>query len=144
MRVQSVTGENMSQKVFDYRTQEQLGINTGLDKLNPEQIQQLGEALRQIRQESQQQAAERSLKWFYAAIVPVLKDFASTTESVLELREMAGNIVEAGLRNQVGYDITDAARCMKTVMMLAVHTEIGAKDNEVLLTLTFDCNEMLE
>ena len=26
MRVQSVTGENMSQKVFDYRTQEQLGL----------------------------------------------------------------------------------------------------------------------
>ena len=116
MRVQSVTGENMSQKVFDYRTQEQLGINTGLDKLNPEQIQQLGEALRQIRQESQQQAAERSLKWFYAAVVPVLKDFASTTESVLELREMAGNIVEAGLRNRIGYDITKNARCMKMVM----------------------------
>ena len=143
MRVQSVTGENMSQKVFDYRTQEQLGISTELDKLNPEQMQQLGEALRQIRQESQQQAAERSLKWFYAAVVPVLKDFASTTESVLELREMAGNIVEAGLRNRIGYDITKNARCMKMVMGLAVHMEIGVKGEEVLLTLTFDCNEMI-
>ena len=129
---------------YDYRSGWDPELDGQLDTLSSEERKRLDKALRQIRQESQQQAAERSLKWFYAAVVPVLKDFASTTESVLELREMAGNIVEAGLRNQVGYDITDTARCMKTVMMLAVHTEIGAKDNEVLLTLTFDCNEMLE
>ena len=129
---------------YDYRSGWDPELDGQLDTLSSEERKRLDKAVQQIRQESQQQAAERSLKWFYAAVVPVLKDFASTTESVLELREMAGNIVEAGLRNQVGYDITDTARCMKTVMMLAVHTEIGAKDNEVLLTLTFDCNEMLE
>ena len=114
-----------------------------LDTLSSEERKRLDKAVQQIRQESQQQAAERSLKWFYTAIVPVLKDFASTTESVLELWEMAGNIVEAGLRNRIGYDITKNARCMKTVMGLAVHMEIGVKGEEVLLTLTFDCNEMI-
>ena len=128
---------------YDYRSGWDPELDGQFDTLSSEERKRLNKAVQQIRQESQQQAAERSLKWFYAAVVPVLKDFASTTESVLELREMAGNIVEAGLRNQVGYDITDAARCMKTVLMLAVHTEIGVKDNEVLLTLTFDCNEMM-
>lgn len=128
---------------YDYRSGRDPELDGQFDTLSSEERKRLNKAVQQIRQESQQQAAERSLKWFYAAVVPVLKDFASTTESVLELREMAGNIVEAGLRNQVGYDITDAARCMKTVLMLAVHTEIGVKDNEVLLTLTFDCNEMM-
>ena len=128
---------------YDYRSGWDPEFDGQFDTLSSEERKRLNKAVRQIRQESQQQAAERSLKWFYASVVPVLKDFASTTESVLELREMMGNIVEAGLRNQVGYDITDAARCMKTVLMLAVHTEIGVKDNEVLLTLTFDCNEMM-
>lgn len=128
---------------YDYRSGWDPELDGQLDTLSSEERKRLDKAVQQIRQESQQQAAERSLKWFYTAIVPVLKDFASTTESVLELREMAGNIVEAGLRNRIGYDITKNARCMKMVMGLAVHMEIGVKGEEVLLTLTFDCNEMI-
>ena len=128
---------------YDYRSGWDPELDGQLDTLSSEERKRLDKAVQQIRQESQQQAAERSLKWFYTPIVPVLKDFASTTESVLELREMAGNIVEAGLRNRIGYDITKNARCMKTVMGLAVHMEIGVKGEEVLLTLTFDCNEMI-
>ena len=51
MRVQSVTGENMSRKVFDYRAQEQMEIDVQFDQLDTEQKRRLNEALEQIQQE---------------------------------------------------------------------------------------------
>ncbi len=52
MRVQSVTGENMSRKVFDYRAQEQMEIDVQFDQLDTEQKRRLNEALEQIQQET--------------------------------------------------------------------------------------------
>ena len=56
MRVQSVTGENMSRKVFDYRAQEQMEIDVQFDQLDTEQKRRLNEALEQIQQETAQEA----------------------------------------------------------------------------------------
>ena len=82
MRVQSVTGENMSRKVFDYRAQEQMEIDVQFDQLDTEQKRRLNEALEQIQQETAQAAAERAVRWAYETTVPVLQKFAEKGSSL--------------------------------------------------------------
>ena len=79
MRVQSVTGENMSRKVFDYRAQEQMEIDVQFDQLDTEQKRRLNKALEQIQQETAQAAAERAVRWGYETAVPILMSARATS-----------------------------------------------------------------
>lgn len=128
---------------YDRLSQNCLELDKEIDTLTKSERQQLTEAMKQIRLETARMAIKHSQMWFKEAILPVLQHYAEVSESVLELREMTGNIIEAAFRNQIGYDIPEDSLCMKMVMGLAVHTEIGIIDNEVMLTLTFDCTRML-
>lgn len=110
--------------------------------LGKEERQQLQAAMKKIQEESCQKAAERSKEWFQEAVIPVLKDFAEITESVMTVKQMEGSIYEIILKNPYGYDITEDSRRLRAMMELAVHMEIGIRDNEVILALTFDCSRM--
>lgn len=142
MKMYSATEENTFQETFDFSAREPMEIDEEFDKLNLQQKAKLNEALKQIRQGDERTAAEHSQKWFKRAVIPVLKDFAEITESVMTVKEMDGSIYEVILKNPYGYDITEDSRNLRAMMGLAVHMSIGIRDNEVILTLTFDCSRM--
>lgn len=143
MKMHSVTEENAFQEIFDFSLQEPLGIDAEFDKLNLQQRIKLNEALKQIRQENARTAAERSKEWFQEAVIPVLKDFAEITESVMTVKQMEGSIYEIILKNPYGYDITEDSRSLRIMMGLAVHIGIEMRNGEVILALTYDCSKSL-
>lgn len=143
MRVQSVTGENMSRKVFDYRAQEQLEIDVQFDKLDTEQRRRLNEALEQIQQETAQAAAERAVNWIYEMALPILQRYAEGSSSLLTVEVQEGNLVIAELRNDKGLYLRGEDAVLKSVLALAAFAEVSVKDNEIVLSLTFD-GEKLE
>lgn len=138
MRVQSVTGENMSRKVFDYRAQEQMEIDVQFDQLDTEQKRRLNEALEQIQQETAQAAAERAVRWAYETTVPVLQKFAEKGSSLMTVEIQEGNLLTVELRNNWNFHILGEDAALKSVLSLAVFAEVSAQDGEVVLSLTFD------
>ena len=143
MRVQSVTGENMSRKVFDYRAQEQMEIDVQFDQLDTEQKRRLNEALEQIQQETAQAAAERAVRWAYETAVPVLRKFAEKGSSLMTVEMQEGNLLMVELRNGWSFHMLGEDTALKSVLALAAFTEVSAQDGEVVLSLTFD-GEKLE
>lgn len=111
--------------------------------LGKEERQQLQAAMKKIQEESCQKAAERSKEWFQKAVIPVLKDFAEITESVMTVKQMEGSIYEIILKNPYGYDITEDSRSLRIMMGLAVHIGIEMRNGEVILALTYDCSKSL-
>lgn len=138
MRVQSVTGENMSRKVFDYRAQEQMELDVQFDKLDAEQKRRLNKALEQIQQETAQAAAERAVRWVYETAVPVLQKFAEKGSSLMTVEIQEGNLLTVELRNNWNFHILGEDAALKSVLSLAVFAEVSAQDGEVVLSLTFD------
>lgn len=138
MRVQSVTGENMSRKVFDYRAQEQMEIDVQFDQLDTEQKRRLNEALEQIQQETAQAAAERAVRWAYETTVPVLQKFAEKGSSLMTVEIQEGNLLTVELRNNWNFHILGEDAALKSVLSLVVFAEVSAQDGEVVLSLTFD------
>lgn len=138
MRVQSVTGENMSRKVFDYRAQEQMEIDVQFDQLDTEQKRRLNEALEQIQQETAQAAAERAVRWAYETTVPVLRKYAEKGSSLMTVEIQEGNLLTVELRNNWNFHILGEDAALKSVLSLAVFAEVSAQDGEVVLSLTFD------
>lgn len=130
-------------EIYDYREDGPLGLDIKFEELSNDERKQLNEALEQIRQETARTAAEHSQMWFKGAVIPVLKDFAELTESVMTVKEMDGSIYEIVLKNPYGYDITEDSRNMRAMMGLAVHIGIDMKDDEVILALTYDCSKSL-
>ena len=143
MRVQSVTGENMSRKVFDYRAQEQMEIDVQFDQLDIEQKRRLNKALEQIQQETAQAAAERAVRWGYETAVPILRRYAEGSGSLLTVEVQEGNLVIAELRNDKGLYLRGEDVALKSVLALAAFAEVSTQDGEVVLSLTFD-GEKLE
>ena len=143
MRVQSVTGENMSRKVFDYRAQEQMEIDVQFDQLDTEQKRRLNKALEQIQQETAQAAAERAVRWVYETAVPILRRYAEGSGSLLTVEVQEGNLVIAELRNDKGLYLRGEDVALKSVLALAAFAEVSTQDGEVVLSLTFD-GEKLE
>lgn len=138
MRVQSVTGENISRKVFNYREQEQLELDVQFDKLDAEQKRRLNKALEQIQQETAQAAAERAVRWAYETTVPVLQKFAEKGSSLMTVEIQEGNLLTVELRNNWNFHILGEDAALKSVLSLAVFAEVSAQDGEVVLSLTFD------
>ena len=138
MRVQSVTGENMSRKVFDYRAQEQMEIDVQFDQLDTEQKRRLNEDLEQIQQETAQAAAERAVRWAYETTVPVLQKFAEKGSSLMTVEIQEGNLLTVELRNNWNFHILGEDAALKSVLSLVVFAEVSAQDGEVVLSLTFD------
>lgn len=143
MRVQSVTGENISRKVFNYREQEQLELDVQFDKLDAEQKRRLNKALEQIQQETAQAAAERAVRWVYETAVPILGRYAEGSGSLLTVEVQEGNLVIAELRNDKGLYLRGEDVALKSVLALAAFAEVSTQDGEVVLSLMFD-GEKLE
>lgn len=128
-------------QTFDYRPLECLEIDTEFDKLNLEQRKRLDEALKQIKEETEQIVAEYAKEWIYATILPILKNYAEENRSLLAVRSKGNNLIMAELRCAAGFHIAEKHFALKTIFGLARHIEICTHDEEVALLLTFDCTK---
>lgn len=143
MKRYSTMDETASRKVFDYRGQGQLEIDAEFDRLTTEQKRRLNEAMKQIRQETRQAAAERAVNWIYETAVPVLQRYAEGSSLLLTVEVQEGNLVIAELRNDKGLYLRGEDVALKSVLALAAFAEVSVKDKEIVLSLTFD-REKLE
>lgn len=85
---------------YDYRNHGYLELDYQYDELSNEERRRLNEAMKEIRQQTQQEAEEQARKWLYEAVVPILKNYAEASESML-LIEDKGSAVIASLVNDV-------------------------------------------
>lgn len=130
-------------QIFDYRTEERLEIDTQFSALNLEQKRRLNEAMKQIQQETAQEAAERAVNWIYEAAVPVLKKIAERGGSLMTVERQEGNLLIVELRNDKGLYFLGEDVALKSVLNLAAYVELNVQESEAVLSLTFD-GEKLE
>ena len=129
---------------YDYRPTGYLELDTNFDSLNNEERQQLNEAMKQIQEQYRQESVKRAREWVDAAVIPILMSFASETESLLNLEELEDQTIVAEIRNGYGYTLTDANRQFKSILGLADHIDIMRRDEDIILTLVFDYNSMIQ
>ena len=142
MKAQSSMDKNDVRQIFDFRTEEPLEIDTEFDRLDPEQKRRLNEAMKQIQQETRRQAEECSANWLKDMVMPVLKAYARRNSSLLEIEMQDDNLVIAELKNIYGFDLLESSRAMKAVLGLAGHIEVKAEQDQIVLSLIFDCSKM--
>lgn len=137
-----IINETPSYQTFDYRTEEIFEIDAEFDKLDTEQKKRLNAALKQIKEERAREAAECSKKWIYSAILPVLKNFAKESRSLLTIKMQENGLIIADLKNDCGFHISGEYIPVKSILNMAAHIEIGMRDGSIVLSLTYDCARM--
>ncbi len=132
-------------KRYDYSTEaDDLDITAELDIMTVKERKAAAQAIRRIRQNGCAVRIDRSRSWFNAALLPVLRDFAEMTASVLEISSDDAPIFTAVLKNRTGWDITESCRMMRMAFHMADYIRISAETDTVVLTLVFDCEKYVE
>ncbi|MCB7067687.1 hypothetical protein LI031_27945 [Enterocloster citroniae] len=130
-------------EIYDYREQKDYfeEASLKLDSFNNKQMKIASEAIDKIAIETEQTSQEFWLNWFDNAILPVLRDFAEMTTSLLEIEKNA-YLITATLCSQNSIDFTK--NCMaRLALFSAAHIEIDKCSDGVSLCLSFDYNKYI-
>lgn len=130
---------------YDYRS---LGndfdtASCKLDTFNAKQLRQAIQAIESIEADTARDNRVYWGQWFNNALVPVLKDFAEMTGSLLRLdMDLEMGILTAEIINPQSLDITES--CMiRTAIFTASNITIDTNENGVVLVLIFDSNKYI-
>lgn len=130
---------------YDYRS---LGndfdtASRKLDTFNTKQLRQAIQAIEVIEADAAHDNRVYWGQWFNNALMPVLKDFAEMTGSLLQVdMNLEMGILTAEIINPEGLDITES--CMlRTAIFTATHITIDTNENGVVLVLIFDSNKYI-
>lgn len=129
---------------YDYRvkTEEIERIGIQLDSLTEKQLQKIVEAVEAKEQSEEEEYLASTKVYFTNVILPVLQEYAKTTYSLLQIKENEKySSVEVIFKNQRGFELTESCNCMRSLLVLANHIEIGMEDGLVQLTFLFDQKE---
>ena len=97
-----------------------------------------GEAVRNIRETAQLAQFERYNAWFDHTLLPIFKEYAQMTSSLLQIERDNGTI-DVLFRNSGGLDITENCKGMYMALMIAVHIFMDSDAGDAVLALTYDC-----
>ena len=111
-----------------------------VDNLTNSEMEELLEAFETIIANSKAKKNETSENYFNISVLPVLKDFAELTGSILEILRDEHNIITATFKNARRIDLTESCVCMKMVLNAASHITVDREGEYTTLTLIFDCN----
>ena len=111
-----------------------------VDNLTNAEMEELIETFNTIKANSKTKKAETSENYFNIAILPVLKDFAELTSSILEIEKDDNHIITASFKNTRRMDITESCVCMKMILNAASHITVDREGEFTTLTFIFDCN----
>ena len=109
-----------------------------LDTLSKCEITAALQAISEAKQTNRKENERKSSQWFEVAILPVLKDFAEMTSSILEIDRPQPAYFVATLSNEYGFDITESCRAMRFLLNFSNHIGISKIEKNVILTLMFD------
>lgn len=109
-----------------------------VDTLNGTEITAAIQAISEAKQISLKKSEEQISQWFDAAILPILKEFAEMTASVLEIERPQNTYFIATLSHSQEFDITESCRAMRFILAFSNHIGINSTDGITTLTLIFD------
>lgn len=131
-------------ETYDFRNTEiqerQEQFMQEVDNLTNSEMEELLEAFETIIANSKAKKNETSENYFNISVLPVLKDFAELTGSILEILRDEHNIITATFKNARRIDLTESCVCMKMVLNAASHITVDREGEYTTLTLIFDCN----
>ena len=134
----------MIEETFDFRESVGENIYVKVDTLNKNELKKIYEHLDSVQEEVAQEAVDHSIDYAYNALLPIIKDFAFLTSSLLEVhQEDDRSIVEFCLKNENGFDITESCRAMLALLVMAVNVEFSIVENETQLRPVFDCRNII-
>ena len=131
-------------ETYDFRNTEiqerQEQFMQEVDNLTNSEMEELLEAFETIIANSKAKKNETSENYFNISVLPVLKDFAELTGSILEILRDEHNIITATFKSARRIDLTESCVCMKMVLNAASHITVDREGEYTTLTLIFDCN----
>lgn len=82
---------------YDYTANVDLARNVPeeLDRLTNKEMIALHEAIQRIRQDTEIEATTKHMEWFDTAILPVLKEYAEQTSSILDIERDREMLIQA-------------------------------------------------
>lgn len=127
---------------YDYTQTPLIGddISIEIDRFNNRQLKELKEDVDRIKREERLENRKNGNKWFDSALLPVLKDFAELTASLLEIERDDNGIITVAFRNKEGIDITESCKYMRIALFAASNISVDCDDEKAILALVFDCN----
>lgn len=108
-----------------------------MDMLNRSQLEAVSEFVMELKKRGEHEAHNQFGQWFDAALLPVFKNFAALTYSVLEISRTPVDIT-AAFRNPRGVDFSDECRSMKTAFCMAGHVYLQKEGDDVVLGMVFN------
>lgn len=131
---------------FDFRVSNELveNANATIDRLSSRELIKLSKVAENIYQTQKQDQIKKAKEYFDVAILPLLKDFAEMSGSLLyiEERDEKGSI-QAIFKNSAGFDITESCKLMRNAIFVSNAIGIMSEENESVLSLVYDYNEMI-
>lgn len=112
-----------------------------LDRLTNKEMIAVHEAIQQIKQNTETEATTKHMEWFDTAILPVLKEYAEQTSSILDIERDRETLIQATLRNACGLDISSDSHCLYIAIMSTVHLSVDVENGDPVLVLTYDLKE---
>lgn len=115
-----------------------------LDNLKRAEVVAALNAINETQKSRFAQVQSNYRNWFDAAILPLLKDFAEMTSSILEIDAQSETYIIATIKNEYRIDITESCRAIRSLLILAEHISIDLEDGMILLSLDYKCPNMIE
>mgnify|MGYP006972061146 FL=1 len=109
-----------------------------LDCMSEKELEMAREAVRNMRETALLARYERYNIWFDHTLLPIFKEYAQMTSSLLQVERDSGTI-DVLFRNSSGLDITENCKGMYMAFMMAVHIFIDSDGGDAILALTYDC-----
>ena len=109
-----------------------------LDCMSEKELEMAREAVRNIRETALLAQYERHNIWFAHTLLPIFKEYAQMTSSLLQVERDSGTI-DVLFRNSSGLDITENCKGMYMAFMMAVHIFMDSDGGDAILALTYDC-----
>ena len=106
--------------------------------MSDKELEMAREAVRNIRETAQLAQYERYNVWFDHTLLPIFKEYAQMTSSLLQIERDNGTI-DVLFRNSGGLDITENCKGMYMALMIAVHIFMDSDAGDAVLALTYDC-----
>lgn len=113
-----------------------------LDCMSEKELAMARDAVKSIRDLSELTEYQRYNMWFDHTLLPIFRDYAQITSSLL-LIERDGGTIDVLIRNSDGLDITENCKGMYMALMMAVHILIEEDGGDAVISLTYDCRRIV-
>ena len=125
---------------YDYTQTPLIGddISIEIDRLNNRQLRELRDDVDRIKREERLENKKNGNKCFDSALLPVLKDFAELTASLLEVERDDNGIITVAFRNKRGIDITESCKYMRMALFAASNMSVEGDGEKVRIAWGYD------